>query len=184
MPLLSWLCVLCSAGAGLTHPSGPSRSEEALSERPLPIEPDGLFDGLRWSLILRGAVMDNVLTLIASLPILFFFAGADAFSDDEKIANQAIDQATVTPEFLACVFIVGLSITVYASFWAARRAGVLHTRHGGWTAVTSAVLGSMLLLAPGATTGPSPPYWYDAVSLALMIPAGVMGGWLAARAAS
>ncbi len=163
------------------------RQRERMSHRPSPIEPspiepDGLFDGLRWSSILRGAVLDNVLTFVVLLPIMLYFAGADAFAEDEESANRAMDRAIAAPAFLACSFVVGLSITVYAGFWASRRAGLLHVRHGGWTAVASAALGSLFLLVPGATEGASPPLWYDALAMALMIPAGVFGGWLASRA--
>jgi hypothetical protein len=150
-------------------------------ERPSPIQPDGLFDGLRWSPILRGAVLDNVLTLLASIPIILYVAGAEAFSKDEETASRAIDQALVAPEFLLWSFIVGISITAYAGFWASRRAGAFHLRHGGWTAVASAVLASLLLLVPGATAGPAPPLWYTGLALAFMVPAGVFGGWLASR---
>ncbi len=148
---------------------------------PSPIEPDGLFDGLRWSPILRGAVLDNVLTLVALVPIMLLVAGAEAFADDEETANRAIDQAIGAPEFLLWSFIVGISITSYAAFWASRRAGVLYLRHGGWTAVASAVLASVFLLAPSATAGPQPPLWYDGLAFALMVPAGVFGGWLASK---
>jgi hypothetical protein len=150
-------------------------------ERPSAIEPDGLFDGLRWSPILRGAVLDNVLTFLSSIPIILYVAGGEMFSEDEETARRAVDQAVVTQEFLFWSFIVGISITAYAAFWASRRAGVLHVRHGGWTAVASAVLGSLLLFVPGATAGPAPPFWYTALALALMVPAGVFGGWLASR---
>ena len=148
--------------------------------RPPPIEPDGLFDGLRWSLILRGAVLDVVLTFIATLAITFWFAGAEALlSGDEETVNRAM--AIVAPEFWFWSFIVGMSITSYAAFWASRRAGVLHLRHGGWTAVASAALASVFLLVPGATTGPQRPLWYDGLAFALMVPAGVFGGWLASK---
>jgi hypothetical protein len=149
-------------------------------DRPSPIEPDGIFDGLRWSAILRGAVLDNVLTLVASIPVMLYFAGTQAFAEDEQTANRAMDSALASPEFLACQFAVGLSVTVYAAYWASRRAGLLYLRHGGWTAVASAVLGSAFLLVPDASAaGSAPPLWYEALSLGLMIPAGVLGGWLA-----
>lgn len=149
--------------------------------RPLPIEPDGMFDGLRWSAILLGALLDNVLTVLAMIPITLFVAGADALSKNEEVANEAIDRAILAPEFLLWSFVVGLAITVYAAFWAARRAGLSHLRHGGWTAVTSAVLASLLLVVPGTATGPEPPLWYNALALTLMVPAGVFGGWVASR---
>lgn len=149
--------------------------------RPSPIEPDGLLDGVQWSPVLRGAVLDNVLTFVVSMPLVSYFAGAEALAEDEEVANRAIDQALQSPEFLFWSCVVGLSITVYAGFWASRRAGVFHLRHGGWTAVASAALASLFLLIPGATEGPSPPLWYDALALALVLPAGVLGGWIAAR---
>ena len=150
---------------------------------PAPIEPDGLFDGLQWSPILRGAVLDNVLTLFALLPIMLYVAGAEAFSEDEEIADRAIDQAIVAPEFLLLSFVVGVSITVYAGFWASRRARALHLRHGGWTAVASVLLASVFLLVPGATEGLTTPLWLDGLGLALMVPAGVLGGWFASTVA-
>jgi|SRR5262245_721814 len=153
-----------------------------MTDRPSPIEPDGLFDGLRWSPILRGAVLDNVLSLIALLPIALYFAGAEAFASDERTANQAMDRALAAPGFLVCQLVVGVSVTVYAAYWASRRAGLLHLRHGGWTALASALLGFVVLVASGAPAGPAPPLWYEALGLALMLPAGVLGGWLASLA--
>jgi hypothetical protein len=157
---------------------------DRMADGPSPIEPESLFAGLRWSCILGGAVLDNVLTLLASFPIMLYFAGSAAFAQDEETARRAMDQAIAAPGFLLCLFVVGLSITAYAAFWASRRAGLLHLRHGGWTAVASAALGSLFLLAPGAAAGPAPPLWYDVLALALMVPAGVFGGWLASHAGS
>lgn len=149
---------------------------------PRPIEPDGLFDGLRWSAILRGAVLDNVLSFVA-LGALLVYLTPEALSEDEEAASRAMDQALVSPEFMFLSVIVGFPITVYAAFWAARRAGTLHLRHGGWTAVVSVALPSLFLLLPGANRGPHAPLWYDALSLALMLVAGLLGGWLAGRRA-
>ena len=152
-------------------------------QSPSPIEPDSVFDGLRWSSILRGAVLDNVLTLFALFLMILYVAGIEAFSEDEETTNQAIDQAIVTSEFLFMSFFVGISITVYAAYWASRRAGVFHLRHGGWTAVASALLATVVLLVPGASASPTLPLWYQGLGLALMVPAGVFGGWLAFKLA-
>jgi len=154
-----------------------------MTQNPSPIEPDSVFDGLQWSSIFRGAVLDNVLTFLALFPIMLYVAGSEAFSEDEETANQAIDQAIVAPEFLLMSFLVGISITVYAAYWASRRAGVFHLRHGGWTAVASALLATVFLLVPGASAGPVLPLWYQGLGLALMLPAGVFGGWLAFKLA-
>lgn len=156
-----------------------------MDPRPSSIEPEGAFDGLQWSPILRGAVLDNVLTILAMVPITLHFAGDAAFGENEEAARQAMDAAMREPAFLLATFAVGAAITLYACYWAARRAGVLHVRHGGWTAVTSAVLGTFIsLLLGGGSGGADTPLWYDALSLALMVPAGMAGGWLAAAVAA
>ncbi len=145
------------------------------------IDPEGVFDGLRWAPILAGALLDNALTMIAMFPITFFAAGAEAMSEDPATAQEAMEHAMDRPEFLALSFAAGAAITTFAAFWAARRAGVLHVRHGGWTAVVSALLACALFLLPGAAAEPRPPLWFEALGLAVMIPAGVVGGWLASR---
>lgn len=154
-----------------------------MTSHPPPIEPEGLLDGLQWPAILGGAVLDNVLTVLAMIPLTLLLAGKEGLAEDEEAAGRALDQATASPEFLALAAVCGLAITVYAAFWVARRAGTLHVRHGGWTAVASALLGTLLLLVPGAGEGPQPPVWYDALGLVCMLPAGLLGGWLAFRLA-
>jgi hypothetical protein len=149
--------------------------------RPAPIEPDGLLDGIRWSAVVRGAILDNVLTLVASIPLMLFFVGTGALAEDEAAAERSFEQAFSSLEFLLAFFVIGMAITVYAGFWAARRAGVLPLRHGGWTAVVSLAIATLFLLLPGASEGSATPIWYDAISFALMLPAGVLGGWLASR---
>jgi hypothetical protein len=112
---------------------------------------------------------------------MFYLAGAESLSDNEEMANAAIDAAIASSEFLIWSFAFGLSITVFAGFRASRAAGVLHLRHGGWTALVSAALGLLFLLVPDFDSTPPNPLWYDALSIGLMVPAGVLGGWLASR---
>ena len=88
--------------------------------RASPIEPDGVFDGLRWSPIIRWAVLDIVLTVIAIFPTLFLLAGSRAVSDDEEAVGRALDQAVESPECLRWIFLIGTAITVFAAFRAVR----------------------------------------------------------------
>lgn len=140
-----------------------------------------MFEGLRWSCIAFGAVLDNLLSMLVGIPVMLWFAGADAFAEDPETAERAIDHVLADPAFLAASFAVGIAVTGYAAFWAAGRAGTLHVRHGGWTAVASAALACLFLLLPGASAGAAPPWWYDVLAFACMLPAGVAGGWLASR---
>lgn len=145
------------------------------------IEPEGIFDGLSWGSIVRGAILDNVVTIVAMIPLVALLAGSEWLGEDEEAAGRAIDEATASPEFMLLALVVGLAVTAWAAWWASRRAGRLHLRHGGWTAVTSAALAFVWLLAPGAGEGAASPFWYDALSLGLMLPAGLLGGWIAGR---
>jgi putative membrane protein (TIGR04086 family) len=146
-----------------------------------PIEPDGIFDGLNWGAILLGALVDFALTMVAALPLMLWFAGPAAFSEDEAASERAIDQATQSPEFLLTFLVVGLAATAYGGYVGARRAGAHHLRHGGWVAVASALLAFLSMLLPGTTETSPSPVWYEALALGLMLPAGVFGGFLAMR---
>jgi hypothetical protein len=60
------------------------------------------------------------------------------------------------------------------------RAGRPHVRHGGWIAVTSASLSLVFLAFPAEGPVPEVPLWYDMVGWALLLPAGLAGGGIAA----
>jgi hypothetical protein len=143
-------------------------------------EPEGILDGLNWRAIALGALVDVTISFVAVVPMGLWFAGADAFSDEDASA-RAIEAVSASPEFLLASLLVGLGATAYGGYFAARRAGVSHLRHGGWVAVVSATIGFLSLLLPGANTGPQPPAWYGVLGLVLMIPAGVLGGFIALK---
>lgn len=147
--------------------------------RPPALEPDGVFDGLQWGCIVRGALLDIGLTLVASIPLLFLLAGDASFSDDEEIARRATDEALASREGLVLGAVVGLSATVIAAYYGARRARTLHVRHGGWIAITSLLLGLPFLFMPGAQSSVPNPVWYDVFTMVAMLPAGVLGGAIA-----
>lgn len=148
---------------------------------PSPIEPEGMLDGIQWGKVASGAVVDLLATWVVSVPLILWLAGDAALGEDEEAADRAIDQAVASPEFLWIAAVVGLAITAAAAFWVARRAGDRHVLHGGWTAVASVLLGFALSLATGGAEA-RPPFWYEALGYALMVPTGMAGGWLAAKA--
>jgi hypothetical protein len=144
------------------------------------IEPEGLLDGMRWRAVLFGVVVDIVLTGVAAAMLILWLAGPDAFSHDEEVAAQALAAALASPQYLVSSLVTGLLATLIGAFAGARRAGIFHVRHGGWVAVVSTVFGFSLYLLPGVHAEPTPPFWYDAVGIALVLPAGLLGGLLAA----
>ena len=154
-----------------------------MSSHPSPIEPDGLLDGLRWGSIFFGAVLDNVLTVLGFGLLTASLAGEDAFSENEAAAERALQEMISSPEFLLFGLLLGVSATAIAAFIGARRAGVHHVRHGGWIALCSVALSILPYLIVGSEPAPSPPIWYEAVGWCLLLPSGLAGGYLAARAA-
>lgn len=142
------------------------------------IEPEGIFDGIRWGCVVRGALLDVVLTMVGSVPLLLLLAGPEAFSEEET-AQAAVDQVLASPEGLFWAAMMGLTATVIGAWYGARRAGVYPLRHGGWVAVVSAALAVPFLLVPGTESSAPTPAWYEAAGLAAMLPAGLLGGALA-----
>jgi hypothetical protein len=154
-----------------------------VSSHPNPIEPDGLWDGLKWGSILFGAVLDNVLTVLGFGLLTASLAGEEAFSQDEAAAERALQELASSPEFLLFGLLLGVAATVVAAFVGARRAGVHHVRHGGWIALGSAALSVVPYLLAGSAPAPGPPLWYEALGWGLLLPSGLAGGYLAARVA-
>ena len=147
-----------------------------------PIEPDGLFDGLQWGCILRGALLDIVLTVLGSVPLTLLLVGPADLPQDEEAAAEALRQAMVTPEGLFWGLVLGIAATAVGGWYGAQRAGALHLRHGGWVAVVSMVLGLPFYAAPSEAGAAATPLWYEFAGLVAMLPAGLLGGWIAARA--
>jgi hypothetical protein len=155
-----------------------------MQNAPSPIEPESVFAGLRWTPILLGGALDNFLSMLVMLPLTFVFAGTDALSGDEEKSAQAIDQVIASPEFLLASLVTGTAITVFAGYWAASRAGQKQLQHGGWTAVSSAAIALLLLVALSAPDDPPIPLWYQVAGWLVILPAGLAGGWIASEKAS
>ena len=146
---------------------------------PPPIEPEGILDRLNWRAIILAGLLDNILTVVLGLVLIYRLA-PEAVSPDDAGADRAMNEALLSPEFLFWGAVLGLAVTVYAAYWGARRAGTRHLRHGGWIAIVAAAMGTLLYLIPGADES-ARPVWYDALGYVLMFPAGLLGGFLASK---
>ena len=102
-------------------------------------------------------------------------------SEDDEARQSAIDALLSQPEFLLWSLVIGLGCTVLGAYVGATRAGSLHVRHGGWIAVTSAALGLVITVLLGQAPNAEPPMWYEGIGWALLLPAGLLGGLLAAN---
>jgi hypothetical protein len=145
---------------------------------PQPIQPTGVFEGLRPGAILFGVIVDNLATIVASSLLVSLFAAGLAQEHGGELPEEALEPLLASPEFLLASLVVGLLCTVFAAYLGARRAACFFIRHGAWIAVASA-LAALLLYAIADPQGPRPPLWFDLVGFTLMIPAGALGGLLA-----
>lgn len=146
--------------------------------RPPPIEAPGIFEGLRPRAILIGVVVDHLATLVASFVLVSAFAAQQGWEPSGEIPEDAVESLAASPEFLLASLVVGLACTSLGGFVGARRAGGSFARHGGWIGVLSALLGLLLQISsePGASP---PPLWLEFIGYLLVVPAGVLGGFLA-----
>jgi hypothetical protein len=149
---------------------------------PPPIEPPGVFEGLRPGAILFGAVVDNLATLAASLLLLLAFSAGLAFDEAGEVDEEQVEALMHSTGFLLASLVAGTLCTVLGAYLGARRAARAHLRHGGWIAVASAAFALLFYVPPGE--GASVPVWLDLAGWLLILPAGLAGGALAAHRAA
>jgi hypothetical protein len=145
-----------------------------------PIEPEGTFAGLSWAAILLGAFIDIAFTEIAGTALLLWLA-PELASQDQARVSEVLAELAASTSYVAASLALGALGTMLGAFVGARRAGQLHVRHGGWIAVTSTAIGALImLLEPPARDAADFPFWAQATAYLLILPAGVIGGALAA----
>jgi hypothetical protein len=147
--------------------------------RPPAIEAQGILEGLSPRAILLGVIVDNLATLVASLILVSIFAARAGLGQDGEISEEALGALASSPEYLLASLGVGLACTSLGGFVGARRAGSSCARHGGWVGVGSALMALVMQLSSGPNPSP-PPLWLELAGYLLVIPAGVLGGLLAA----
>ncbi len=120
---------------------------------------------LKFKAVLFGFLVDTVGTLAA------------AFMLFSAMAARGLSEAEITtrmhgPSGLLLILILGLGFTVGGGYVAGRTAKQEEILHGLAVAMLGIVLG-LFFREPGL------PLWYEAVSFAAMIPAGMAGGYFA-----
>ncbi len=93
-----------------------------------------------------------------------------------EIPDEAIDNLLKSDSTLYLYLLLGLSCTVFGGFIAAKMAGSLAIRHGGWVGAASLISGVLMEML--IEQNYAYPDWYMYISMAGVIPAGTLGGYI------
>ncbi len=119
--------------------------------------------------IIFGWLADVTGTAIAAVPLLLLF-GVDPTD------AEAVDRLTASTPFLAATLPVGLLFTVVGGYVGAHLARGEELNNAFLVGIASAI--TSLLFALGASTDS---LWYVGVSVALTVPAALLGGYVRAK---
>ncbi|MSP37182.1 MAG: hypothetical protein EXR70_01655 [Deltaproteobacteria bacterium] len=138
------------------------------SEAPAAIEPTGFFTGIQLRPVVTGVMLDTI-----SSYVLFELYFAFAIGKGAATNEQAMAAYLLTSEGLLASLLLGCLGTAIGGFYAAYKAGVLEMKHGGLVAVGSVLFGLFMQLIAKESDMPE---WFIGLSLAALIPAGLLGG--------
>ena len=149
-----------------------------------PIGPRGFFTGVKIRPIVVGAVVDYVTTYIAVTVYVILYYVKESFQDGgipQEAIEKAFGEAMSSQEGLLAFLIIGALCTVLGGYVAARIAKVEQIKHGALVGAVSLLIGVLQTTMAGAA---SPvPHDFELLGYILAIPAGALGGHLAAAGA-
>ena len=144
-----------------------------MAQAPQSIEPEGMFSGLNIKAIIVGVLADIASTFILGM-ILATILVVKQYGTE--FSEEAIDNLLKVDRNLYLFLFLGLCCTAFGGFLAAKMAGSLEIRHGGWVGVLSLITGVILEML--SNQDQVYPDWYMYISFAGIIPAGVLGGYI------
>lgn len=144
-----------------------------MEQIPQPIEPAGMFSGLRIKAIALGVLADIGSTFILGILLMSVILISEYGTD---MPDEAIDNFYKTNRNLYLLFLLGTACTVFGGFIGAKLAGSSEIRHGGWVGAVSLIIS--VLIEMSSDQSQSYPRLFSILSVAVVIPAGVLGGYL------
>jgi hypothetical protein len=139
-------------------------------------EPTSLVSGVKPGWVFAGVAIDWTLSFVFGLVMFSLFVGAEAWGLDNGAIDELIDKVLLDPNFLITSLLVGSFATIIGAYVAARRANVVPLKHGFWVAVASTVI---YFAISGDKPSSEYPLWYEVVAWVLVLPCGLVGGYLA-----
>ena len=143
---------------------------------PQRIEPTGFFSGIKIRPIIVGVVVDYIATY-AGMYAYFFGYLAKELSKEGEISSDTIAEYMMTTEGLLIGFAIGALGTAIGGFVAARKAGQLEIKHGGLVGFCSLIIS--FIEEAMREEGVPLPDWFRLLSVLAIVPAGMLGGYVA-----
>ncbi len=138
-----------------------------------PIEPRGIFHGIRARAVLRGFLWDTGLSIVFGLILAHHLLRDGLLGSSEAEADAVFG----SPEFNLLFLPIGLCCTAFGAYLAAVRCPGAETANALGVGLASLLLGLVGSLVPSPAG--YPPVWITAVGIALVLPAAAVGGALA-----
>ena len=143
---------------------------------PSPVEPTGFFTGVQIRPIIVGVVVDYIATYAGTYAYFFIYLAKQLSKQGEVTGDQIRDYMT-SPEGLMIGFVIGVLGTALGGFVAALKAGKLGIKHGALVGLCSLILSFIEQSLQEESA--SLPEWFRFLSIAAIIPAGALGGFVA-----
>ena len=144
---------------------------------PPPMEPTSVFTGLRILPIVAGVIVDYVATYVAMFAYIVLFVSRK-LAEEGDLSEEALRRYAVSPEGLLFGFAIGTLCIVLGGFVAGRLAKAFEVKHGAAVGVGSLIVST---LEQAAAESDIPlPEWFVLISYLVAIPAGALGGYVAA----
>lgn len=147
---------------------------------PTPVQPEGFFTGVQIFPVIVGVVVDYIATYVVMYGYLSFYVVPELWKKGEVSEDtlaRYLTQYITSPEGLAVAFIIGTVCTALGGFVAARRAGSFEIKHGAFVGLGSLIV-AFVEQALQQQAVPLPE-WFRLLSVAAIIPAGALGGFVA-----
>lgn len=147
---------------------------------PTPVQPTGFFTGVQIFPVIVGVVVDYIATYVVMYGYLFLYLAPELSKKGEVTEDtllRYLTQYMTSPEGLAVAFVIGTACTALGGFVAARRAGSFEIKHGAFVGLGSLIV-AFIEQASQQEAVPIPE-WFRLLSVAAIIPAGALGGFVA-----
>jgi putative membrane protein (TIGR04086 family) len=143
---------------------------------PSPVEPTGFFTGVQIRPIIVGVVVDYIATYAGTYAYFFIYLTKE-LSKQGEVTEETIRNYMTSPEGLIIGFVIGVLGTALGGFVAAHKAGKLEVKHGALVGLCSLILSFIEQSLQEESA--SLPEWFRFLSIAAIIPAGALGGFVA-----